>query len=71
MKKTLYMTMGGYRYSLRCRGNCDACAVRFKCYTTKDLGLDVTQEEAFLCGRDDEDHIQYRSIWRTVSGGSK
>ena len=49
MRRTLYYPKFGSRYAAPCHGYCDECIVRFKCYTNKDLGLDVTEEEATLC----------------------
>ena len=56
MKKTLYVKLRGCRYSLPCHGYCDECVVRFRCYTTKDWGLDVTEKESLLC-RDKENRV--------------
>ena len=48
MTKTLYIKKGVW-YSATCNGYCDECVVRFRCYTTKDKGLEVTEEESISC----------------------
>ncbi len=50
MRKTLYSIEGGIKYAVACHGHCNKCVVRFKCYTTKDKGLEVTRKESILCG---------------------
>lgn len=61
MNKILYiMKRPGVRYSLPCHGYCNECVVRFRCFTTRDKGLDVTEEESFSCRA--RIYINYRSL---------
>lgn len=49
MDKVLYIKKGEVRYSTSCHGYCNECVVRFRCYTTKDKGLEITEEESLSC----------------------
>ena len=53
MTKNLYIRKDGIRYSVVCHGYCNECVVRFRCYTTRDKGLEVTEEESISCKNKD------------------
>jgi len=60
MTKILYIRKNGVRYSAVCNGYCDECVVRFRCYTTKDNGLEVTEEESIACRENDSEFFSFR-----------